>query len=222
MQMIKRQEHEELYLYTKSALSMTRSKQVILTEDTVQVAARGALAIFKLSYTTNGPQPGQYAVDFLGENTAVFKPTEFNPLHTIDETIPTGPGWESTTLGPLPKPMLQTELFKRSEFLVSGPQLKPFFARCKGTPATLLYNKDKKRAIIISGALTLAFFAPADKNNKLLTGIRQSVIDRLKQISDTEGTSVNRLILDAVDVYLETRDRAQSGASVNLTKIVKP
>ena len=116
MQVYNKEENIELYLYVKSAISISRSYQITITKDSVHASTRDTFVSFRLSSSINIPDPGQYLVTFPSLYRMTLRPALFVEHHGPDEALPSGDGWKIAEIPAMPRGAMQVEIC-RSNFI---------------------------------------------------------------------------------------------------------
>ena len=168
------------------ALSITRTKRVVVTPGSIRAACRGANV--EVTWEHNIP-PGQYVCkDFfltpcdLGEHVV---DVVLDPGATYIGQVPSAPAWQ-----------MQMEIAELSGHILSMRYLKALSIVYKGRPVTIFSNEKNIFLTLENIVLTIALYVQSTK--VLVSGLPVTQHQALRKMANDQGTSVNKIILAAI------------------------
>jgi hypothetical protein len=199
--LLKKFEYAETYLALKAVSNLLRSGKLYANERFFQVSNIHAV----IRFTHPGIPPGTYHVQFSGDTFANLIESDGDmPDH--NDVFNGGPGVILEQMLCEDAATTQVGISNICGTLPTLPTAQIIVDRYRGKTLNVIHAGPDKPAVISAPGMTLAIKPRILKIKKLVTGIPIDVDDRLRSIAAERGTSVNKIMRDALYLYLKGTD----------------
>lgn len=193
----------ETFLQLKALNKLLRTHKLLATDRYFQVSTPG----FVVRFNSDAIPPGVYSAVFSGDLTVSLAD---NPAQQSDDMPVAGMGdgsdWQTYPVVCRSIEALQTDLMDIGNAHLSAVAAGAIVSRYTGHNITVVHRLPSDPVFISAPGMLMAVLPRVLKVNKLITGLPVSHRDALKAMAENRGTSVNRMILDAIARLIAGKD----------------
>ena len=196
--LLKIYENTDAYIKIRAFKTFLRSRKLYVTDRYFQVLSRTVAVRAAISDVSEGAYQVEFRGDTMMQLTDVPGAAALNIDHLFSDTRADTSG--QIMCGSVQS--IQDQVARVANVFIPAMVAAALYDRHIGRIATIMYGCPNAPVIILIPGITIAILPQERKVTKLISGLPLTDRNALKIKAETEGTSVNKLILGAISRLL--------------------